>query len=188
MEQPSTVKVTVPELSDIEDMAQLEASWNLRNLPADAMSKTGALYRILGAERLQELSKDPRAILLVLKSSGVVQGIVIAYRDSLALEIYPGMPADYAPQHPLWRVPFVYVKTIAVHPDLIGTGLGKRLLEALRQRAESANCRHIIAGIALAPQKNERSVGLFSGCLKATEVGRHVDPGSGITWGLFCSR
>lgn len=182
------IHISRPEAQDLAAMAELEASWNLRQLPQNAMSKTGALFRILGAERLQELHQDPRAILLMLKVGTTVQGLVIAYRESLTFEVYRQIKAEYAPEHPLWNLPFVYVKTIAVRAGYLGRGLGSRLLGELRDVAEAGGARHIIAGISLEPQRNERSLRLFARCLGAAEIGRHCDSGSGITWGLFCSK
>lgn len=171
---------------DISAMAFLEASWNYRSLPPTALSDTGALFIPLGAEGLTKILADRQSYVLICKDSTRLCGMVVACSAKLALEMWPSLSANYAPADSVWEEPFLYVKTIAIDPELIGRGIGKGLLLELKKLATGTENRAVLAVIALAP-KNNRSVALFTGALGSKEIGRYHDREKGILWGLFKS-
>lgn len=176
--------VSLATLDDVEAMVKLEACWNYRQLPPNALSETGALYIPLGTTGLARVLSDRNSRILIVKRTGRLQGMVVACGKSLALQMWPGLAKDYAPADSTWQEPFMYVKTIAVDPSCAGSGLGKTLLMSLRELAIEMNQKSILAGIAIDPP-NKRSLALFTKSLGAREMGRHYDEEKGILWGLF---
>jgi len=67
-------------LDDVESMVKLEASWNYRQLPPNALSETGALFIPLGTTGLTRVLSDKDSRILVVKRTGKLQGMVVACR------------------------------------------------------------------------------------------------------------
>ncbi len=173
-------------LNDIPAMASLEASWSYRVLPPNALSETGALFVPLGPEGLAKILADNDSYILTCKDSTRLCGMVVACGAKLALEMWPSLSANYAAGDPIWAESFLYVKTVAILPEVTGTGLGKGLLSELRRIAAGTGKGAILAVIAVEPS-NSRSLALFRNTLLSKEIGRHFDSEKGILWGLFKS-
>jgi predicted GNAT superfamily acetyltransferase len=172
--------------ADVSAMASLEASWNYRQLPSNALSETGALFVPLGDEGLKRILADKDSCILTAKDSEKLCGMLVACGKALALEMWPHLSSDYAPTNFIWSEPFMYVKTVAVDPARTGHRVGTALVKEFRDIATSANQKAVLAVIAVEPG-NKRSVALFKDCLGCQEIGRHYDEEKKIIWGLFKS-
>jgi ribosomal protein S18 acetylase RimI-like enzyme len=171
---------------DAARISALEAAWDRSKLPANAMSETGCLSKILGEQRIRELIQSPDALVLVAHSGGELVGMLLAYHQALARNVYPTMSSDYAVGADFWNQPYLYVKAVAVQPTLTGNGIGKELLCYCKNLAIEASLKHILATIAVEP-RNRRSLATFEAVLSSEEVGRQRNLETGITWGLFRS-
>jgi ribosomal protein S18 acetylase RimI-like enzyme len=171
---------------DIPEMRALEALWNFKNLPRDALSDTGALFVPLGQEGFNKIIHDQDSCVLVDRSNGALRGMLAACSKSLTLELWPHLQEVYAPQDSCWEDSFMYVKTVAVHPDLTGRHIASDLLSTFLQTPSVKNCSSVLAVVAVAPE-NRRSINLFKNVLGAREIARHFDGERRIMWGLFKS-
>ena len=177
-------------IEDIPAIDAIEQLWDFRKLPADAMETTGAFNRLIGANKLADFIQRSDAAVLVAcfggNESQDLIGYLVAYDKALALQIHPDLSINYAPTDPVWHDSFAYVKSIAVHPDQLGKGVGKGLLQHFIDHARSGPDSFIVARISVIPN-NQRSISLFSALLGSKEIGREFDPVSGMTWGVFKS-